>query len=153
MTSMANCYWITLYNVPNLPGNKFVNGLILGVAEMSSGVFSGLMMIYLTTRRTFVVFTIVGILFGGLNQFLVPQGSLISYITLFLSIQGVGGCFNCCFILISSSVPTKYAGSAFTLIMSAAILAALGVPMIVLMAQPLPFIILFALMAANLLII
>ena len=37
-----NCYWITIYNVTYLDGNKFVNGIILGLAELSSGIVSGL---------------------------------------------------------------------------------------------------------------
>ena len=38
-----NAYWLTLLNVTNLPGNKFVNGLILGAGECASCFFSGLM--------------------------------------------------------------------------------------------------------------
>ena len=50
MANTINCYQITLYNVPNLEGNIFVNGMILGLAEMSSGVISGFMMSYYSSR-------------------------------------------------------------------------------------------------------
>jgi hypothetical protein len=50
---IINCYWITLYNVPNLGGNKFINGMILGVAEMSSGVISGFIMSKFSNRMTY----------------------------------------------------------------------------------------------------
>ena len=39
-----NCYWLTLYNVTSLGGNKFINGLILGVSELTSGIFAGCLM-------------------------------------------------------------------------------------------------------------
>ena len=41
-----NCYWITIYSVTMLDGNKFLNGIILGVAELSSGIVSGLLISY-----------------------------------------------------------------------------------------------------------
>ena len=85
-------------------------------------------------------------IFGAINQFLIEQGSFIGDITLFLSIQGVGGCFNCMFVLISSSLPIGNVGSGATLINTFAITAALGVPLIVLLKQPYPFIILCCLL-------
>ena len=41
-----NCYWITIYNVTYLDGNKFVNGIILGISELMSGIVSGIMISY-----------------------------------------------------------------------------------------------------------
>ena len=32
-----NCYWITIYNVTYLGGNKFVNGVILGISPCGTG--------------------------------------------------------------------------------------------------------------------
>ena len=64
---MVNCYWITLYNVPNLGGNKFINGLILGVSEMSSGVVSAFVMSILSLKFTFKLFIVIAIVFGGIN--------------------------------------------------------------------------------------
>ena len=43
-----NCYWLTQFGVTYLGGNKFVNGIILGIAEMTAGMFAGLL-IELTT--------------------------------------------------------------------------------------------------------
>ena len=64
---IANCYWITLYNVPNLGGNKFFNGFILGVSEMSSGVVSGLLMQIFSRRLTFQLFILIAIVFSAIN--------------------------------------------------------------------------------------
>ena len=52
LTFIGNAYWITLFNVPNLEGDKFVNGMILGLSEMSSGVISGFLMSYFSSKAT-----------------------------------------------------------------------------------------------------
>jgi hypothetical protein len=76
----------------------------------------------------------------------------LSYVTLFISIQGVGGAFNAIFILIANSVPTERAGSSMTIIMSIGVTVSLGVPIIVLLDQPYPYLILCALMSLSLLL-
>ena len=43
---LSNCYWLTMYNVTNLGGNKFTNGVILGTAEMLSSVYAALLLNY-----------------------------------------------------------------------------------------------------------
>ena len=48
-----NCYWITIYNVTYLDGNKFVNGVILGMAELSSGLFAGILISYTNPALAF----------------------------------------------------------------------------------------------------
>ena len=39
---VCNCYWITIYNVSLRDGNKFVNGIVLGMAELISCIVTGL---------------------------------------------------------------------------------------------------------------
>ena len=52
-TGVNNCYWITIYNVTYLDGNKFVNGIILGVAELASGIFCGLLISFTSPKLAF----------------------------------------------------------------------------------------------------
>ena len=52
-TCVNNCYWITLYNVTRLEGNKFTNGLILGISELLSGVFAGIFIKYTSAAFAF----------------------------------------------------------------------------------------------------
>ena len=42
-SGVNNCYWLTQYGVTYLGGNKFVNGIILGIAEMTAGMFAGVL--------------------------------------------------------------------------------------------------------------
>ena len=60
--------------------------------------------------------------------------------------------FNCAFVLIATSVPTQFVGSAMTIITTIGITASIGVPMIVLLRQPLPFFVMIGLMGAVLML-
>jgi len=104
-SGVNNVYWLTLYNVTNLEGDKFVNGLILGVSEMLSGIFSGLLITYTSPAFAFQTCCIMGILFNALNQFVFAAGSFLSYATLFIAILGVGGVYTCLFVLIGVVIP------------------------------------------------
>ena len=42
-TGVNNAYWIMIYNVTNLEGNKFFNGILIGFSELTSGIFAGLL--------------------------------------------------------------------------------------------------------------
>lgn len=62
-----NCYWLTLFNVTNLEGNKFINGLLLGMAELLSGIFAGIIMSHTDSFRAFQVCGVLGIVFNSLG--------------------------------------------------------------------------------------
>ena len=66
-SGVNNCYWLTLYNVTNLPGNKFINGLMLGAAELSSGVFAGMIISKTDSFRAFQICGIMGIAFNSMS--------------------------------------------------------------------------------------
>jgi Na+/melibiose symporter-like transporter len=100
-----NVYWLTLYSITNLEGNKFVNGLILGIAELTSGIFSGFLIYYTSPKVAFQTCTVLGIVFNSVTLFLAPAGSLISYVTLFIAILGIGGIYTCLYVLIPLVVP------------------------------------------------
>jgi hypothetical protein len=138
---MANTYLISLYNVPNLGGNKFINGIILGSAEISSVVMSGIMLSSFPNKPVFRFFIIVAVVFGGINIYFARPDSLLQYITLFFSIQGVGGSYNCGIIQIANSVPTSIVGGTITFCMTLGLTVSLGVPLIVLLPQPMPYLI------------
>ena len=62
-----NCYWITIYNVTYLDGNKFVNGIILGMAELFSGIVSGLIISYTNPFMALHICAASAIGFNALN--------------------------------------------------------------------------------------
>lgn len=100
-----NCYWLTLYNVTNLGGNKLVNGLILGTSELLSGIFAGVLISHTSPAFAFQCCGIIGIVFNAINQFMIPPGTLLSYLSLFVAILGVGGVYTVLYVLIGFVVP------------------------------------------------
>ena len=102
-----NVYWLTLLGITSLDGNKFVNGILLGFAEMSAGVFSGFLIYYTSPRIAFQTCALLGIVFNALTLFLVPAGSLMSYVTVFTTILGIGGIYTCLFVLIPIVIPKE----------------------------------------------
>jgi len=103
--SVNNCYWLTTYNVANLGGNKFINGLIFGLAEMFSSIFAGVLMSYVSPFTAFRVCALTSVVFNSLNQFAVPFGTFTSYLTLFVAILGVGSVYTCIFVLVGLVLP------------------------------------------------
>lgn len=102
-----NAYWLTLLNVTNLPGNKFVNGVVLGVGECLAGFFSGFMIKYTSLSSSFQTLGILAVVLNGIVQFAVPEGSTLQYIVLFMAFLAVGGVYAALYVLIADSVPTS----------------------------------------------
>ena len=151
-SAINNCYWLTLYNVTSLGGDKFVNGLILGLSEMSSGIFAGLLITYTSPAFAFQTLSVIGILFNALNQFFVEPGTFMGYATLFIAILGVGGVYTCLFVLIGLVIPKQKIGGAMVLIITIGVGSSLGAPMIVLYDAPIPFFVLTVLILVSFII-
>ena len=142
-----NCYWITIFNVTYLEGNKFVNGIILGMAELASGIFCGFLISYTSPKTAFQLCAVVGIVFNAITLFAAPVGSVLSYVTLFIAILGVGGIYTAINILIFSITPKEQVGGAMVFIITIGTSASLFAPLVVVNEAPIPFLTLAAMMA------
>ena len=138
-TGVNNAYWITIYNVTYLAGNKFLNGIILGLSELTSGIFAGLIIEYTTPSAAFQLCSVFGIAFMWLNQFVAPAGTIASYVTLLIAILGVGGVYTCIYVLIGKVMPKDQVGGAMVFIVTIGACASLMAPLIVLYPAPVPF--------------
>ena len=138
-TGVNNAYWIMIYNVTNLEGNKFLNGILIGFSELTSGIFAGLLIEYTTPATAFRLCCVFGIAFMWLNLFIAPVGSVLSYLTLLVSILGVGGLFTCIEVWIVKIMPKDQVGGAMVLIFTIGATASLMAPIIVLYPAPMPF--------------
>jgi len=137
---VANCYWLTMYNVTNLGGNKFTNGVILGVAEMFSGVFTCVLMHYFHPFQAFRICAFVAVVFNALNQFVVPFGTIASYLTLSIAVFGVGGVYTCVYIMVGIVLPSEQISGAMIIVVTAGGALSLGAPLMVLLDSPYPYI-------------
>ena len=101
-----NAYWLTLLNVTNLKGNKFINGIILGAGETASGFFSGFVINMTSSTTAFQLLGILAISLNAINMFATAEGSFLAYLSLFCAILGVGGSYASLYVVIAESVPT-----------------------------------------------
>ena len=74
-----------------------------------------------------------------MNQFAVAEGSILSYVSLFLAILGVGGTYASLYVLIADSVPTSQVGGVMVIACTIAVLSTTGAPIIVLLPAPFPY--------------
>lgn len=144
-----NCYWITIYNVTKLGGNKFLNGIILGTAELSAGIFAGFLISKSSPKIAFQICAVFAIVFNALNQFVVPHDSLLSYMTLALAILGVGGVYTAIYVIIYAVMPKEQVGGAMVLIITFGVSLSLFAPIIALYDTPIPFLALTAMMCSS----
>jgi len=147
-TGVNNSYWMTMFNVGNLPGNIFVNGVILGFSELLSSFLSGLFITYTSPTLAFKLFCIIAVVFNGINQFLFTPGSFLGYASLFVAILGVGGVYTCIFVITGIVFPKQNVGSALLLVVVISVSASFYAPIIVLYKAPIPFLVLTCMMAA-----
>ena len=103
----GNSYWLTMQNVTNLGGNKFINGIILSCAESLASFFATLLMKFMHPFRAFQTCAFLAVVFNALNQFAVPDATLASYFTLAVAVWGVGGVYTCCYSIIGLVVPPE----------------------------------------------
>lgn len=66
-TAINNCYQITIYNVTKFDGNKFVNGMIFGAADLSSGIVAGLLISKTSPKVALLTCTSFSIVFNALS--------------------------------------------------------------------------------------
>lgn len=134
-----NAYWLTLLYVTSLGGNKFVNCMLLGSAEMLSGIFTGALISCTNSMTAFQVTCVMSVLFNATNQFWVAEGSIMASITLFAAILGVGGAFTGVYVLIAEVIPVRHLGSVMVLQCSFAVLSTMGAPLVALAEPPIPY--------------
>lgn len=137
----------------NLDGNKFVNGIILGVALLTSGIFTGFISYLTNPKNAFEINAALAIAFSAINQFVLPGGTPLSYITLFVSILGIGGVLNCIYALIPSVMPREQVGGLMVLIVTFGMLTSVVAPMIALYEKPIPFECLVGLLTVSILML
>lgn len=147
-----NAYNLTLLNVTHLPGNKFLNGLVLGVGEMTSGFFSGVLIAYSNANSAFQALGILGISLNAVNQFWAAEGSFIAYFSLFFAVLGVGGVYASLYVLIADSVPTSKVGTVMVISCTVGVLSTAGAPLVVLVSSPFPYFFLAAMLLLAVLI-
>jgi len=55
--AIQSSYWLIIYSISNLPGNKFVNGIIVGAADASAAIVVGFFLKLMPDFRVFQIFS------------------------------------------------------------------------------------------------
>lgn len=106
--TMYNAYYLAYFNIETLPGNMFVNGMIIGCAEVISNFASGILLLKVKEDVALKICCVVGIVFNSLLLFVTSP--TLSYFTLFFAMGGMGGMYNSLFVVIEMQVsPVSFA--------------------------------------------
>ena len=103
-------YYITSLYLGNLPGNKFVNGIMFGVSEACSVILSGQMMKMMSDMSVFNIIFAFGIIAYIIYIFFGEIGNLC-YLGIILLVQSLGGWQNIYFLVAELRVPPQSLGS------------------------------------------
>ena len=131
---VQNSYWLSLFNVTNLKGNKFINGLLFGIAETLAGFCAGILIRATSSSTAFQIMGFVCVALSIVNQFLPSSGGFLSYATLFTTRLCMAGVYAALYVLFADFVPTAQVGGTMVLSLTVAYLTVTSAPMIVLIS-------------------
>ncbi len=86
-------YSVASLYVATLPGNHYVNGIIFGIGEVCSMIFSGILMNNLYDITSFRIVYSCGLM-SYLTLILFPESVALTYIANVMLITSVGGWIN-----------------------------------------------------------
>ena len=130
-------FYIVTFMVTHFPGNKYYNGILLGVAELISMPLSGYTLGKISDRRAYQIFATVALCSTTvLASF--PSVGIHSYLSLCGVVIGLGGMLNAQFILIEFRVPPQKLGSVLFIVQTLANGSSFFTPTIVTLQKPWP---------------
>ena len=99
--AIQSSYWLIIYSISNLPGNKFVNGIIVGAADASAAIVVGFFLKLMPDFRVFQIFSALACV-SVMVQYVLMSGASITvdgdietsfwnYFCLFTAFLGIGG--------------------------------------------------------------
>lgn len=136
---MINAYYMAYFNIETIEGNPFVNAMVLGAAEASAMFASGMLLLKVKEDTALrICCSFAGIANLALIKATTPQQT---YIILLLAVIGLGGMFNCMYVVIEMQVSPKILGPTLTMIMTTGAASACIVPVMASMKEPFPLLI------------
>jgi len=123
-----NLYFLNIFMVTRVPGNKYNNGMILGASECLSPFISLFILKRLHHKACFIVLLTYGVFCSILINF-VPL-SFFTYLLLLSTLIGISGSANVSFIMIELCVSPNILGAAIELCLCSGIASSLGASII-----------------------
>ena len=117
-----------IYVVPVLGGNSKQLGMVLGIAESTAGIYSGVITQYIGHKTTFNIFGIIGItlifLLYLFKDFLLKKHDFLGLIIYYFGMVGWGGAYNMMYLVAENETPPEMLGATFSLGLSLGLLSA-----------------------------
>lgn len=131
-----------IYLAPFIGGNTSLIGTILGCADASASVWSGMAAYQFGETRSFGAFAALAVgaitLVYWMADDLLGETAILGYTIYYVGMVGWGGCINLLFIISEQYTPPEWLGATLSLGMASGLLAASLSPQIVLLKMPLP---------------
>ena len=117
-----------IYVVPVLGGNSKQLGMVLGIAESTAGIYSGVITQYIGHKTTFNIFGIIGIssicLLYQYKDFLLQRHDFLGLMLYYIGMVGWGGAYNMLYLVAENETPPEMLGATFSLGLSLGLLSA-----------------------------
>ena len=132
--------------VAKLPGNIFLNGILLGSAESAAMVFSRLLLKNMTDMQAFKIIYGLGA-FSYLILVVYPESARATYIAVVLMVSSIGGWDNISLLIVELRVPPENVAAVSLMLRTMAVSSGILAPTISALPAPLPY--LFSLCLAT----
>jgi hypothetical protein len=147
-----------IYLAPKIGGQANVIGFVLGLADSTASIYSGLVTVKIGEEATFRLFATFAIFALAIVYFyrsvlLEGSGGLLGYVIYYFGMVGWGGCYNILYLIAEKETPPELLGATFSLGMACGLFAASLSPQIILMEMPRPLMIFDGILVFDILII
>lgn len=133
-------YYIATLYIGNLPGDKFVNGMIFGVSEILSVLISGILMSNFSDMTVFNIIFIESLVAYFIYIFFGDVGN-ICYLGIVLLVQALGGWQNLYFLIAELRVPPENLGSVNMVAINMALALGIFTPYLVILPGVIPLVV------------
>lgn len=138
-------YCVASLYVAKLPGNRYVNGVLLGSGEVFAMIFSNFLMNNLLDINAFRVAYSCGLVSYLTLIFFAEKSAILVYIANVLLITSIGGWFNTYLLILEMRVPPQNVGSVSALTRTMAVGSSVVAPTIANLPAPYTHVVLMGL--------
>lgn len=126
--SFYNCYFLSVFMVGRVPGNKYNNGIVLGISEALSCFTSVWMLRKVHHKAAFFISLTLGVITTITINY-TPYG-FWTYILLLSILVGISGSANLAFILVELCVDPIILGAALEMCVCLGVFSSFGASII-----------------------
>ena len=132
-------YVMANLTVALMPGNKFLNGILLGSAECFAMVFSRFLLKRFDDMKAFKIIYAIGAI-SYLILVMFPSSPRMTYLAVILMVTCIGGWDNISLLIVELRVPPNNVAAVSLMLRTVAVSSGILAPTISALPPPLPYI-------------